>query len=329
MLTEDQAGIMLLFDEVLRKGFDADLFINGLAGHLRNLLVCKDPATIPLLEAGERLRNRYHQQSALTPTDLILTSLNLANDCDVEYKLARNKRLHVEMCLLKMASIKRAFNLADRPITNGVATEKKSPDLSVASESGSIVELKEEEKNAPQISLENVELLEEEVVATGPVNTDPILSASSLSLGRINMDSLLEDVRAEKIQPTPAADLPPLTLEQLESHWNDFRDQHAATTLSVMMKMAKPEVGEDEIIVKVGSQRTAAALRDNAGLIAYLRKQFKRPGLSMRQVMDDSLRDKAPVPKKRLTAKDKYLAMREKNPALEELRKRFDLRPEE
>ncbi|MEL6141748.1 MAG: DNA polymerase III subunit gamma/tau, partial [Bacteroidota bacterium] len=128
LLTEDQAGIMLLFDEVLRKGFDADLFINGLAGHLRNLLVCKDPATIPLLEAGERLRNRYHQQSALTPTDLILTSLNLANDCDVEYKLARNKRLHVEMCLLKMASIKRAFNLADRPITNGVATEKKSPD---------------------------------------------------------------------------------------------------------------------------------------------------------------------------------------------------------
>ncbi|MEL6358134.1 MAG: DNA polymerase III subunit gamma/tau, partial [Bacteroidota bacterium] len=99
LLTEDQAGIMLLFDEVLRKGFDADLFINGLAGHLRNLLVCKDPATIPLLEAGERLRNRYHQQSALTPTDLILTGLNLANGCDVEYKLARNKRLHVEMCL--------------------------------------------------------------------------------------------------------------------------------------------------------------------------------------------------------------------------------------
>ncbi len=122
MLTEDVSSVLLLLDDVLRKGFDADIFINGLAEHLRNLLVCKDPATLQLLEVSDNLRERYRKQAQIAPQLFLLTALNIANDCDVEYKMARNKRLHVEMALIKMAYIHRAADPA------AVAPqEKKNP----------------------------------------------------------------------------------------------------------------------------------------------------------------------------------------------------------
>ena len=105
LLTEDLSQILLLFDDILQKGFDGDLFINGLASHLRSLLVCKDPQTIALLEAGENLQERYRVQAGISPASFILTALNIANECDVNFRMARNKRLHVEMALIKMTYI--------------------------------------------------------------------------------------------------------------------------------------------------------------------------------------------------------------------------------
>ncbi|MBK7335447.1 MAG: DNA polymerase III subunit gamma/tau [Saprospirales bacterium] len=115
LLTEDLPAVMLLFDEVLRKGFDGDLFVNGLAEHLRNLLMCQDPATLPLLELTEGLQSRYAVQAGQTPPAFLLTALQIANDCDVEFKTARNKRLHTEMALIKMTYIQRAVSIARQP----------------------------------------------------------------------------------------------------------------------------------------------------------------------------------------------------------------------
>ncbi|MEN0006743.1 MAG: DNA polymerase III subunit gamma/tau, partial [Bacteroidota bacterium] len=129
LLSEDMPSIMNLFNDILRKGFDGDLFINGLAEHLRNLLVCKDPQTIALLEVSEGLKARYQEQAALSPASLLLTALSLCNDCDINYKMARNKRLHVEMALLKMTYIKRAFRpTTPMPSTPTATPEKKTPD---------------------------------------------------------------------------------------------------------------------------------------------------------------------------------------------------------
>ncbi len=123
LLAEDSAGLMNRFDEILRKGFDPEVFILGLAEHLRNVLVCKDKATLGLLEVGESLRERYRAQAAITPSSFLLTALNLCNDCDIHFKMARHKRLHVEMALLKMCHIGRAVK--------GAELEKKNPDARV------------------------------------------------------------------------------------------------------------------------------------------------------------------------------------------------------
>lgn len=102
LLVENSSGVLLAFEDITAKGFDGEIFILGLAAHFRQLLVAKDPATINLLEAGEQLKNRYKEQSAKVHESFLLNALNITNQCDVQYKTARNKRLHVELALLKI-----------------------------------------------------------------------------------------------------------------------------------------------------------------------------------------------------------------------------------
>ena len=130
-LSEDVSSVFNIFDDILKKGFDPEIFISGLAEHLRNILVCKDLQTIQLLEVGDKLRERYQKQAVLSPMSFILTGLNLCNDCDVNFKMARNKRLHVEMALVKITYISRAVDLANMP--KEMVVEKKTPDLKSAS----------------------------------------------------------------------------------------------------------------------------------------------------------------------------------------------------
>lgn len=115
LLTENAPEVLNLFDQVLRKGFDAEVFLSGLSEHIRNVLVCKDPQTAGLLEAVETLGDRYRRQADLASASFLMTALSLANDCDVNYKMARNKRLHVEIALLKMCYSQRAAAVMPPP----------------------------------------------------------------------------------------------------------------------------------------------------------------------------------------------------------------------
>ncbi len=131
LLSENAPVLLNIFDQILRKGFEADLFINGLAEHLRNILVCKNEATLALLEVGEGLRDRYRKQAGLAPSAFLLTALSIANDCDFNFKMARNKRLHVEIALLKMCYIGRTIEAAQ--LGNALfANEKKTPDSGIS-----------------------------------------------------------------------------------------------------------------------------------------------------------------------------------------------------
>ncbi len=129
LLTEDLQSVLLIFDDILRNGFEGDHFIYGLAGHFRNLLICKSDATLQLLEAGEALSERYRQQAAAAPSSFLLSALNLCNECDVNYKMARAKRLHVEMTLIKMCYIGKAIRLAKSGQSLPDFSEKKIAEL--------------------------------------------------------------------------------------------------------------------------------------------------------------------------------------------------------
>jgi DNA polymerase-3 subunit gamma/tau len=115
LVSGDVSKALVLFDEILNNGFDGNNFINGLSNHLRNLLVAKDPQTVKLLEVSENIKQKYLSQSQQVPISFILTSLNLANQCDLTYKNSRNQRLQVELALIKMCHIPSVLQLAQLP----------------------------------------------------------------------------------------------------------------------------------------------------------------------------------------------------------------------
>lgn len=96
---------LLLLNDVLNKGFDGSHFITGLSSHLRDLLVSKDPATMPLLEVGASIRERYQAQAQQCPLPFLYRAMKLCNDCDLNYRASKNKRLLVELTLIQVAQL--------------------------------------------------------------------------------------------------------------------------------------------------------------------------------------------------------------------------------
>lgn len=97
--------LLLAYNEILAKGFDGHHFIAGLASHFRDLLVAKNPSTLSLLEMGEAAQQLYGEQSKNATQDFLLKGIDIANDCDLKYKVSQNQRLLVELTLMQLASI--------------------------------------------------------------------------------------------------------------------------------------------------------------------------------------------------------------------------------
>ncbi|HZF64984.1 MAG TPA: DNA polymerase III subunit gamma/tau [Chitinophagaceae bacterium] len=121
MLTQDLASAMLLYDDIDKKGFEGDMVLNGFASFIRNLLVCKDPRVAGLLEVVDSFKTRYTATAQKTETGLLVSALNILNDAEINYRSARSKRLHVELCLIKLCYLQQALQLAG----NGTEIERK------------------------------------------------------------------------------------------------------------------------------------------------------------------------------------------------------------
>ncbi len=120
-LKGEVAKSLLIFDEVLNKGFDAHHFITGLSSHLRDVLVSKDPQTITLLEVGADIGERYKTQAQSCTPDFLFQALKISNDCDIDYRQSKNKRLLVELALIRLCQ------LTDEKKKSSIADEKPAP----------------------------------------------------------------------------------------------------------------------------------------------------------------------------------------------------------
>ncbi len=151
---------LLLFNEVLKKGFDGSHFITGLASHFRDLLVGRDPVTLPLLETGAGIRDRYEAQAQKCSPNFLFRAMKLCNDCDLNYRASKNKRLLVELTLIQCAQLtlsetdegsdrrspegqplkpvftRQAANTASAAVPSSSRTKRESPSSPVASTSG-------------------------------------------------------------------------------------------------------------------------------------------------------------------------------------------------
>jgi DNA polymerase-3 subunit gamma/tau len=124
LLSQNIADALLLFDEIQRNGFDGDDFILGLGEHFRNLFVAKEVATAKLLEVSGNLKERYLAQANIAPINFLVNALRLSNECDINYRMSKNKRLTVEIALTKMCYIKNALTVSSSPNSAGEAKKK-------------------------------------------------------------------------------------------------------------------------------------------------------------------------------------------------------------
>ncbi len=105
ILKNDIPSILLAFDELLQKGFDELQFIIGMGSHFRNLMVSKENKTLHLIEVSRSVEEKFKEQTLNTPLTLLLSAINLASKCELDYRNTRNKRLLIELCLMQMASL--------------------------------------------------------------------------------------------------------------------------------------------------------------------------------------------------------------------------------
>lgn len=284
LMTEDTAGLFMLFDQILYKGFDTEVFLNGLAMHLRNLLMCKDPQTLNLLEVTGNIRNKYAQQAALASKSFLVTAISLINDCDIHFKMARNKRLHIEIYLLKMAYINRTLKVQNlsgnsaAPNINNTSNPTKALNDPKSKDGApdivSTASIATPQPTTPQASIK--EKLKEVKLAT---------SATTTSSGSSMLDNILALSKQElKAKEAAAANKLDFTLEHVQRIWNEYAATENSAFKRAYYERAKINIskeGEQALIqVEVESLLAKDDITRNAALIGNLRNQFGLPTLN-------------------------------------------------
>ena len=354
VLVNNISETLLLFNEVLTKGFDGHLFINGLASHFRNLLVCQDEQTLSLLEVGKNIQERYKQQAKQCDLRFLAQALEICRQCDVQYRGSKNQRLLVELTLMQIASINNdSLNQA----------EKKKPRIKQAEELNanpavSQQPVKEEKKatskpKEEEIAVENSTTPEPAVVKPSSekekpepeikpeVKPQPLASTqeklakfraqkaktSGLSINKLTKDQLKAE--EEKQEVAYASDLrEEFSLEEFTKQWNALAEKvksdgaEGSSMIYAAMTTHKPQLQEDKTVkVKVDNKSQLEEMNlKRADIHEFLRKNL-RNGLV--EVQIEILKDKKQ--KKAYTPEEKFQKLVEENPHLLKLKQEFDL----
>ncbi|MFD2866203.1 DNA polymerase III subunit gamma/tau [Mucilaginibacter antarcticus] len=342
LLTENSAKTLLCFDEILGKGFDGAHFISGLSEHFRNLLVTKDTSTLKLLEVSENIKAKYLQQSQAASVSFLLSAMNIANQCDLNYKLSKNQRLQVEMALLKMCHLPSVFSLATTPLNAMPDNEqlKKKPDTTAivsqkpaqpANEIAMVNDTQATYTPSPKLSAPVTAPMPQPVKEAAAEKPKIAFIPNAGASTAIKIPSL-KDI-GNYTESTGEEEDPYLKGEAKEAFgFDDFlREWHVyAGKVKAANKMNLLPVFTTEVPVMLSptSYEIAVAnkLQDDlfkeerADFLNHMRSALKNFDLDVNARIDKQVAIKRPY-----TAQEKYQHMVAKNPQLDELRKRFNL----
>lgn len=353
LIAGDHGQAMLILEEVFQNGFEGDIFINGLAEHIRNLLVIQDTRTTELLETSATWHQRYREQAILASSSFLLTALHLANQTDVQFPLARNKRLHTEMALIRMAHIHHVMKIDPAALSaekkNGQSELKESSPEPVASITpGTPDEIPQEplpqvreEKSVIQNEVATRVEVETELSTPEPVSDPTPTAPESLP------HAVDKTVPAPKAKPSPVGgslkslsslekafilkqqeqEEVELNLENIREVWEEYADRADSPSLRQFLMDAQLQLTGERITVVVGTQMARGMIQQDTDLMPFIREQVRHPNLGMVLEVDTSLAperdttDDTPT-----TPREIFDHLAEKNPMIHELRKRFDLR---
>ena len=320
------ADIMVLLNNVINKGFDGGQLIGGLASHVRNVLMAKDPQTLPLLETGEQQREKYRQQAAKCDARFLYQALRLMNDCDVNYRQSSNKRLLVELTLIEIAQLTQP----DEGVGSG-RKPRRSQSLFQT-----IVRQQRPVKAAEQVAAPVVEADKQEPLTHTSYNTlkRPVLKADN-DVG-FSWNKVREMSKKKKIQIVPGMLAPNdpnskpvssdnrFTQEDLELQWMSMcnRMPQKYSAIATRMKNMNPEIKEfPHVVVTVDNQVILEQMQQiQKSILNTLKLYLNNESVTFELVLAD-----ISEPVKVLSRREQFEEMGKENPAVEKLRELMDL----
>ena len=318
-LSGDVSGALLLLNDVLQKGFDAGHFVTGFAQHLRDVLVSKDAATIQLLEASEAIRQHYQEQAQRCAAKWLFNALDIMNTCDIQYRTAKNKRLTVELALVKLCRLTEPADAAPAPAPKTQAAAPVS-------------------RPAAPVSAAPTASPNPTAVASKPATPTPAPKAAPAakpmpSLGSMpslgNLGMVGGGTKAEvkpAVEEQKAQRTSPFTADQLIDAWVGLRTHfHGEERLLAMLSKCQPELINPELCrIKVANpwQKQEFA-KFGAQVMTIVRDKLQNDLLRLQvEVAEFEQEERA------YTAADKYKLLSKQNPHLVEMKDKLGLQLE-
>ena len=332
MQQQHLSDAMLLYDEINRKGFEGDALLEGYSEFIRNLLVSKDTRAAILLEVADDFKQKYLQSAQQISTGWLIAALNLLNEAEINYKQARNKRLHVELAIIKLCYLLQAIDIVNEA---GAVSKKKVVETSrpVSFKSIAFIKVNEPEEtvvteqrikknseakliiDVPRSAFEKKEFTE-----TIPVPGEPKKSMGSL-------DAIRKKVTAQN--KTNGKGVKALTAEELKLCWEQFieklanKKNHSAVT---NFKMAELKIVDDhsiEIITENNIQQKFIE-QERAELVDDLQQYFCNRQLTYNVIIVEKA-ETGTLAEKPLSSREQYQKIIEEYPLVKELKDRLRL----
>ena len=355
MQQQDLAGAMLLYDDINRKGFEGDMVLNGFAEFIRNLLVCKDEKCAALLEVVESFKDKYITTAKRIPAGWLISALNILNEAEINYRAARNKRLHVELALIKLSYLQQAIELAGD--ANGLSKKKVVESArSIAfrqiepieflsdvkrqgSEAKLIIENRTEEKNTVTEEISSYKKPANEKEQPSPVKTvadlpvpgsqSPMGNKESATIAKLSpLDKIRKQVKGNGNHEngngiTRKAILP----EELQAAWDEYaaklkEEKNAAWQ---NFEMAQLMVQDENSFTALVYNNIQLRFIEQQGLKVsqFLRERLHNAQLQFYIVMQENT-TVAPA-EAHLTSRQQFQKMAEQYPLVKELKDRLRL----
>lgn len=326
-LNGDVQKPLLIFNDVLNKGFDAHHFITGLSAHFRDILVSKDPSTIELLEVGADIGKRYQQQAQLCSPEFIFQALKISNDCDLNYRISKNKRLLVELTLIRLSQLndekkKDFLNEAAAAPIRKIATQQQQTSKAAEPETApatkpvvqAVVQPKKQESTVEAAPLPSKPQSTPANFNQRPASISISKATSTVQAPELNYKSAIVDT-----QPTNEY----FSDEALLDGWIEFgktiNDEIKGIGFQNTNLPVRVSDTTFEILVNNVMQENELK-KIQTDIVQFLINRLKNSSISMIiKVAEESEMQRT------LSPEERYKSMVDQNPALEKLRKNLQL----
>ena len=311
ILKNDITSCLLLFNDIINKGFNGQHFIDGLCIHFRDLLISKSSESQKLLEQNINLKNLYIEQSNKIEDNFLLSAINLSEECSYKYKNSKNQRLLTEICLMKLCSIN------DIELKKKVKILSKSELSNLGSKPEKIDD--KDNNNFSSIEIEKKNSVKKSIISKKDISG---LSLSSLKAKKVIKNLALDKKKEEKSSGTYNSKFDQKSLEQ---SWKKFQTKISKSgrkNLESILSISNPELKENNIVEYTLTNNTSRLeLNKNKNeLIDFLKKDLKNDNISI-EVKVNKLKEKKFI----YTPTEKYDKLKKLNPNIETLRKEFKL----